>query len=75
MWKLILILTFTSNGASVEVEEMEFDTEKACKEARIEILNDFEKDPVGSDWNDARILSRLHIDAYCVASGRRNLVR
>lgn len=69
MYKLILILTFVANGASVEVEEMEFDTEKACKTARMVILNDFERDPVGTDWDDARILSRLHVDAYCVAKG------
>lgn len=67
MWKLILILTFTSNGASIEVEEMEFDTKSACQEALIEILNGYERDPVGQD--DARIMSRLHIDGYCVAKG------
>ena len=67
MWKLILILTFTSNGASIEVEEFEFDDKSSCQEALIEILNDYEKDPVGQD--DARIMSRLHIDGYCVAKG------
>lgn len=67
MWKLILILTFVSNGASVEVEEVEFNTKSACQEALIIILRDFEKDPVGQD--DARIMSRLHIDGYCVAAG------
>lgn len=67
MWKLILILTFTSNGASIEVEEFEFDDKSSCQEALIEILNGYERDPVGQ--NDARIMSRLHIDGYCVARG------
>ena len=67
MYKLILILAFTSNGASIEVEEMQFDTQRACEKAKVEILNSYERDPVGQD--DARIMSRLHIDAYCVAKG------
>jgi hypothetical protein len=62
MYKLILILTFVANGASVEVEEFEFDDKSSCQEALIEILNGYEKDPGG-------IMSRLHVQGFCVAKG------
>ena len=60
MYKLILILTFVSNGASVEVTEMEFDDKASCQEALIEVLNGYDRSPTG-------VMSDLHIDGWCVA--------
>lgn len=60
MYKLILILTFVSSGASVEVVEMEFDDKASCQEALIEVLNGYDRSPTG-------VMSDLHVDGWCVA--------
>jgi hypothetical protein len=59
MYKLILIIAFTANGAGVAVEEIEFDDKSACQEALIEILNGYDRSP-------GRGLTTLHIEGFCV---------
>lgn len=66
---LILIVSMTSNGAALQVENIEFNTKSACQEALIDILNGYERDPISASFKDARHLSRMHVDGWCVAKG------
>ena len=66
---LILIVSMTSNGAALQVENVEFNSKSDCQEALIKILNGYERDPISSGENDIRRLSRMHIDGWCVAKG------
>lgn len=66
---LILIVSMTSNGAALQVENIEFNSKSDCQEALIKILNGYEKDPISATFDDARVLSRMHVDGWCVAKG------
>ena len=66
---LILIVSMTSNGASVEVDHVEFFSESACEKALAEIVREYERDPADAGNEDARRLSRLHVDGWCVDKG------
>ena len=66
---LILIVSMTSNGAALQVENIEFNSKSDCQEALIKILRGYERDPISASYDDARILSRMHVDGWCVAKG------
>ena len=62
MYTLILIVSFVANGASVDVEHIQFDSKSACQEALIEVLNGYDGGPTGP-------MSDLHVDGWCVKKG------
>lgn len=61
MYYLILIISLVANGASVQIEEIEFGSKRDCQEALIQILREHEKKPTAT--------TNIHIDGWCMKKG------
>jgi len=67
MYYLILIVSFVANGPSLQMDHIEFNSKSDCQEALIEVLNDYERNPISRKVMSEQ--SAMHIDAWCVAKG------
>jgi hypothetical protein len=65
MYYLVLIVSLVANGPSLQVEHIPFNDKSSCQEALIEILNEYDRNPI-SGVAESRV-SDMHIDGWCVA--------